>query len=182
MKSLAQYFSLVSLVILFSTACGDDNDRALKGEVWPKSGYLFTKDDENDTVYVESGTIVMTRNFSPEHPIDDNTKKWTISKPTKGKGVVIYNDQNEYWSIDSAFHPGLMVEQHFISTVTITDKSKISNYNRFNYHKGDGNSFYIESVKFPDFYVHAIGHAESGRGLRLRNQESGTWAFWVDND
>lgn len=182
MIHLARYFSIVILGI-FLMACKNDDDPSLEGEIWPKVGYLFTVDSGSDTVYVESSHVVVTSPFLPQFPIDDNSKQWTISLPSSGEGVLIHNNQDEYWTIDSAFHPGLMVEQHFITTTTITNSSNLGEINRFRYHtSGDGNSFYIESVKFPKHFVMATGHAESGRGLLLKQQDNGTWAFWVDID
>lgn len=166
---------------LFLIACKNDDDPSLENELWPKIGYLFTTDSSSDTVYVESGGL--TSPFLAQYPINDNAKEWTISLPDSGEGVLIHNAQNEYWTIDSAFHPGLMVEQHFITTTTITNSSNLGEINRFKYHKsGDGNSFYIESVKYSKHFVMATGHAESGRGLLLKKQDNGTWAFWVGID
>ena len=181
MKKISAYFSLFLVVAFGITAC-DDNNPSSAAEIWPKSGYLFTKDRDAKTVYVEASGLAVTSPFLPEYPIKDNEKKWTITLAGSA-GVYIHNDENQYWSIDSAFHPGLNVEQKFISIRKVEDKANLGKFNTFKYHKsGDGKTFYIESVKFPKYFVTALGHAESGRGLLLRNQDNGDWAFWVDND
>jgi hypothetical protein len=182
MKNCIKYFSLLILSTLLILGCDDDNPSS-QNEVWPKSGYLFTNDSDLDTVYVESGSIVVTRAYLPQYPIQDNSKKWTITLPGSGEGVFIHNDDNEYWSIDSAFHPTLKVEQHFISTIKVSNTANLGKENRFKYHKDvDGKRFYIESVKFPKYFVNALGHAENSGGLVFRKQEKGDWAFWLGNE
>ena len=89
------------------------------------------------------------------------------------------NDENRFWSIDSAFHPGLMVEQHFIVSRVKADPNEISDFNRFRLHQGTDGKFYLESLRFPGFYVTGLPHAESGRGLRLRAQSNGSWDFYL---
>jgi hypothetical protein len=180
MKKLTMYFSLAIIVISIVSACKDPSQEM---EVWPKSGYLFTKDGNGGTLYVEAGNIAETRSFVPGYPIANNSKKWTITPAGSGEGVYLHNDRNEYWTIDSVFHPGLKVEQRFVSIVKVTDTDRLGPINRFRYHKsGDRNTFYIESIKFPKSFVAAVGHAAGGRGLLLRKQENGNWEFWLGND
>jgi hypothetical protein len=182
MKNVIIYFSFAIVALASMTSC-NDNDPSLEGEVWPKNGYVFTRDSDMDTVYVEASGLAVTSPFLPQFPIDDNSKKWTISLAGSGEGVYVHNDENQYWSIDSAFHPGLMVEQFFIKVSKIDNTDNLGKGNRFKYHRsGDGKTFYIESVKKPKYFAAALGHAESGRGLLLRKQDNGDWEFWVGND
>jgi hypothetical protein len=179
MKNLSRYFSLVIIIILIVSACKDPSQEI---EVWPKSGYLFTKDEKANTMYVETNTMPVTSPFVPGYLIGDNSKKWTISPAGSGEGVYVHNDRNEYWTIKSVFHPGLKVEQRYVSIIKVTNTDRLGISNRFRYHKsGYKNTFYIESVEFPKNFVAAVGHAESGRGLLLRKQEKGNWEFWLDN-
>jgi hypothetical protein len=180
MKNLIKYFSLAIIVFSIVSACEDASKEI---EVWPKSGYLFTKDENANTMYVEANTMPVTRHFVAGYPIADNSKKWTISPAGSAEGVYIHNDRNEYWIIKSVFHPGLKVEQRYVSIIKVTDTDRLGTSNKFKYHKaGDKNTFYIESVEFPKNFVAAVGHAESGRGLLLRKQEKGNWEFWLGND
>lgn len=177
MKTSTLRITIPVLAIAIVLSCSDS---APEGEVWPKNGYLFTRNFDLDTVYVE-GNSAVTTTYSVKFPLDDETKKWTIQLPSSGKGVLIHNGRNGYWSIDSAFHPGLNVKQRFIKIRTVTDPENLGPANRFIYHKGANGTFYIESAKFPDYYVTGLPHAESGRGLLLRHQSNGTWDFWVDD-
>jgi hypothetical protein len=178
MKGLALRLFIPVFSIVFAFSC---QDSAPEGEVWPKNGYLFTRNYDLDTVYVAAeGTAVRTTYYSPKFPIDDNTKKWTIQLPTSGKGVLIHNGNGGYWSIDSAFHPGLNVKQRFIKISNLASPSDASPANRFIYHKGSNGTFYIESFKFPEYFVTGLPHAESGRGMLLRHQTNGSWDFWVE--
>jgi hypothetical protein len=182
MKNIGWYSSCAAIVLATLIACDDENP-SKESELWPKSGYVFTNDRDAATVYVEASGLAVTSLFLPQYPINDVTKKWTLSAPGAGEGIYILNDKNQYWTIDSAFHPGLNVEQYFVSTVKVDDTENLGKINRFRYHaSGDGSTFYLESVKFPKYFVTALGHAESGRGLLLRKQDNGDWKFWIAND
>ncbi len=177
MKTQFVHLSILVWSALVAISC---QDSATKNEVWPKSGYLFTLNYDLDSTYVAAeGSAVRTTRYHPKYPLDDNSKQWTISVPSSGKGVLVHNDQGAYWSIDSAFHPGLNVKQRFLKVTKLSGHSEATDYNRFIYHKGSDGRFYIESVKFPDYYVTGLPHAESGRGLLLRHQSNGSWDFWL---
>lgn len=169
-------FALAFATALFISC---KKDSASQAEAWPKVGYLFTKNFDGDSVWVEPANITVTSNYSASFPLTDIGDKWTIARPSSGEGVVIKNDANRFWSIDSAFHPGLMVEQHFITSRVKVNPDEISDFNRFKFHNGINGTFYLESVRFPGFYVTGLPHAESGRGLRLRSQSEGSWDFWM---
>ncbi len=171
-------FMSSALAILLLASCSKNNP-ASQNEVWPKEGYLITTNFDGDTVWVEPSNITMTSYYSASFPLTDNEDKWTIALPSSGQGVVIKNENNRFWSIDSAFHPGLLVEQHFITSRVKADPAAISDYNRFKFHPGPNGKFYLESLKFPGFFVTGLPHAESGRGLRLRAQTEGSWEFWL---
>ncbi len=171
-------FALAFATVLFISC---KKDSASEGEVWPKVGYLITTNIDGDSVWVEPSNITMTSPYMSNFPLTDAEDKWTIALPSSGEGVVIKNDANRFWSIDSAFHPGLMVEQHFITSRVKADPSVISDFNRFKIHNGPDGKFYIESLKFPGFYVTGLPHAESGRGLKLRAQSAGSWDFWLSS-
>lgn len=168
------------IALLMLSSCSKDNPSG-QNEVWPKVGYIITKNFDGDSVWVEAANITVTTNYSSAFPLTDPEDKWTIALPSSGEGVVIKNDNNRFWSIDSAFHPGLMVEQHFITSRVKADPSVISDFNRFKLHPGPNGKFYLESLRFPGFYVTGLPHASSGRGLRLRGQSEGTWEFWIAN-
>ncbi len=169
---------LIPIASLVIFSC---HDSAPENEAWPKYGYLFTRNYDLDTVYVvQEGSSVRTVTYSKKYPLDDNSKKWTIQLPASGDGVLIHNGNGGYWSIDSAFHPGANVKQRFIKMSTLAGPSEATTYNRFVYHKGSDGAFYIESVKFPKYFVTGLPHAESGRGMLLTHQDRGTWEFWVE--
>ena len=160
------------------TSCSKDSP-ANQNELWPKIGYIITTNFDGDSVYVEAANLTVTSPYSASFPLSDPDHKWTIALPSSGEGVVIKNDENRFWSIDSAFHPGLMVEQHFIVSRVKADPNEISDFNRFRLHQGTDGKFYLESLRFPGFYVTGLPHAESGRGLRLRAQSNGSWDFYL---
>ena len=168
----------VAVIAAFGS-CKKGGD-AGKGDVWPKNGFLITTNGDGDTVYVEGSNMALTSPYAPGIGDEQTQHLWTITLPTSGDGALIHNENGRYWYIDSAFHPGLNVEQHFIALRNTNEPGELSNLARFKYHKADDDGgFYIESVSHPGTWVVALGHAEAGRGLRLRAQSAGNWKFWL---